>query len=99
MDGTVVRYSLKSREPMTANIDLSYSQIRSIVMQMPSAERKMLFDELRDLSLNEHSLLPYSIDELNARMDEAEDDIRNNRYFVAEDMHAQLEQKYPWLCK
>lgn len=41
----------------------------------------------------------YTIDELNVRIDEAEEDIRCGRCYSAEEMHVKLEQKYPWLCK
>jgi len=83
---------------MTASIDLSYSQIRNIVMQMPIAERRRLSEELNEQAVSE-SIHPYTMEELNARIDEAEDDIANGRFFAAEDMHGYFEQKYPWLCK
>ena len=41
----------------------------------------------------------YTLDELNARIDEAENDIDAGRVYTSEQVHDILEKKYPWLCK
>ena len=64
-------------------------------MQMPSSEQLKLSQELQMIH---HKPSAYTLDEINARIDEAEDDIANGRVFAAEEMHSQLEQKHPWLC-
>ncbi len=85
----------------TATISLDYNQIRNIVMQMPLQEKRRLSEELEEFyatSVSEE-LPPYTMAEINARINEAEDDIVNGRVYSAEEMHKSLEEKYPWLCE
>lgn len=85
----------------TATISLDYNQIRNIVMQMPLQEKRRLSEELEEFyatSVSEE-LPPYTMAEINARINEAEDDIANCRVYSAEEMHKSLEEKYPWLCE
>lgn len=44
-------------------------------------------------------LAPYSMEEINARIDEAEADIDAGRVYTSEQAHKMIEAKYPWLCK
>lgn len=44
-------------------------------------------------------LTPYIMEEINARIDEAEADIDAGRVYTSEQMHKMMEAKYPWLCK
>ena len=44
-------------------------------------------------------LPPYTMAEINARINEAEDDIANGRVYPADEMHKSLENKFPWLCE
>ena len=85
----------------TATINLDYNQIRNIVMQMPHQEKKRLFEELDDFYATSVSedLPPYTMAEINARINEAEDDIANGRVYPADEMHKSLENKFPWLCE
>ena len=85
----------------TATISLDYNQIRNIVMQMPLQEKRRLSEELEEFyatSVSEE-LPPYTMAEINAIINEAEDDIANGRVYSAEEMHKSLEEKYPWLCE
>ena len=85
----------------TATISLDYNQIRNIVMQMPLQEKRRLSEELEELYATSVSedLPPYTMAEINARINEAEDDIANGRVCSADEMHKSLEDKYPWLCE
>ena len=85
----------------TATINLDYNQIRNIVMQMPLQEKKRLLEELDDFYATSVSedLPPYTMAEINARINEAEDDIANGRVYPADEMHKSLENKFPWLCE
>ena len=69
-------------------------------MQMPLQEKKRLFEELDDFYATSVSedLPPYTMAEINARINEAEDDIANGRVYPADEMHKSLENKFPWLC-
>lgn len=47
----------------------------------------------------QEDLTPYTIEEINARIDEAEADIDAGRVYTSEQMHKMMEAIYPWLCK
>lgn len=47
----------------------------------------------------QEDLTPYTMEEINARIDEAEADIDAGRVYTSEQMHKMMEAKYPWLCK
>lgn len=47
----------------------------------------------------QEELTPYTMEEINARIDEAEADIDAGRVYTSEQMHKMMETKYPWLCK
>lgn len=95
------KYLIDNQDMTTATINLDYNQIRNIVMQMPLQERQRLSDELNELSAScvSEDLPHYSMAEINARIDEAEDDIANGRVYSSEEMHNSLEDKFPWLCE
>lgn len=51
-----------------------------------------------DAQRMEQDLLPFTIEELNARIDEAEAEIDNNILgFTVEEVHNMMINKYPWL--
>lgn len=47
----------------------------------------------------QEDLVPYTMEEINARIDEAEADIDAGRVYSSEQVHKMMEAKYPWLCK
>ena len=42
---------------------------------------------------------PFTMEEINRRLDKAEDDMKAGRTMSCESVHEQLEQKFPWLCE
>lgn len=44
-------------------------------------------------------LRPYTMEELNKRIDEAEAEIEAGETLSSQELFAQMEHKYPWLCK
>lgn len=44
-------------------------------------------------------LRPYTMEELNERIDEAEAEIEAGETLFSQELFAQMEYKYPWLCK
>lgn len=48
---------------------------------------------------NQENLSSYTMEEINARIDEAEADIDAGRVYTSEQVHKMMEDKYPWLCK
>lgn len=45
------------------------------------------------------ALRPYTIEELHARADEAMAEIEAGEVMTSEEVFAEMEHKYPWLCK
>lgn len=45
------------------------------------------------------NLRPYTMEELNARIDEAEAEIEGGETLSSQELFEHLENKYPWLCK
>lgn len=44
-------------------------------------------------------VLPYTMEAINARIDEAENDIDTGQTYTSQQMHDIMEKKYTWLCK
>lgn len=44
-------------------------------------------------------LTPYTLEELEARIDEAEAEIERGETISSQELFLNLEHKYPWLCK
>lgn len=59
---------------------------------------KALKKEAKAKSAKE-ALKPYTMEELNERIDESEADEKAGRAHTCEQVHAMMEEKYPWLCK
>lgn len=47
----------------------------------------------------EEWLRPFTMEELHRRMDEAEAEIEAGEVMTSEEVFAEMERKYPWLCK
>lgn len=52
-----------------------------------------------ELDARRMDLTPYTVEEINARIDEAEADIDAGRVYTSEQMHKMMEAQYPWLWK
>ena len=44
-------------------------------------------------------LRPYTMEEINRRLDEAEAEIEAGEVLTSEEVFAEMERKYPWLCR
>lgn len=53
----------------------------------------------KSATTNQENLSSYTMEEINARIDEAEADIDAGRVYTSEQVHKMMEDKYPWLCK
>lgn len=41
----------------------------------------------------------YTMEELNARIDQALDDAKSGKTYTCDEVYSMMESKYPWLCK
>ena len=49
--------------------------------------------------LKKETPAPYTVEELNARIDQALDDAKAGKVHTCEEVYSMMESKYPWLCK
>lgn len=55
--------------------------------------------DARRMEISREIMQINDIEEINARIDEAEADIDAGRVYSSEQVHKMMEAKYPWLCK
>ena len=77
----------------TASLNNLWSQI----LALPASDRQWLRDKL-DV-YEEERLTPYTMDEINAWIDESEADEEAGRTYTCAEVQQMMEAKYPWLCK
>ena len=77
----------------TASLNNLWSQI----LALPASDRQWLRDKL-DMYEEEH-LTPYTMEEINAWIDESEADEEAGRTYTCAEVQQMMEAKYPWLCK
>lgn len=53
----------------------------------------------KQAAIKVEKLRPYTLEELDARIDEAEAEIEAGEVMTNEEVFANMERKYPWLCK
>lgn len=61
-----------------------------------SEQLNAIMDESQDM---EPHLPPISYSELRNRLQQAAEDARQGHVYACEDIHSNLENKYPWLCE
>lgn len=72
------------------------------ILALPVSDRRWLRDKLNVYEEEQElqtSPQPYTLEELNARLDESEADEAAGREYTGEQVKHFLETKYPWLCK
>lgn len=67
------------------------------------SDSRQLLDKVKKLLRKEakarEQLTPYTLEELNARIDEAETQIEAGEVLTNDEVFNRMERKYPWLCK
>ena len=62
--------------------------------------RRWLADKLyQSVEAEEERLTPYTMEEINAWIDESEADEEAGRTYTCAEVKRMMETKYPWLCK
>ena len=75
------------------NATASLNNLWSQILALPASDRQWLRDKL-----DEH-LAPYTMEEINAWIDESEADEEAGRTYTCAEVQQMMEAKYPWLCK
>ena len=79
----------------TASLNNLWSQI----LALPASDRQWLRDKLDVYEEEEERLAPYTMEEINAWIDESEADEEAGRTYTCAEVRQMMETKYPWLCK
>ena len=80
----------------TASLNNLWSQI----LALPASDRQWLRDKLDVYEEEEEErLAPYTMEEINAWIDESEADEEAGRTYTCAEVQQMMEAKYPWLCK
>ena len=70
---------------------------------LPAGDRHWLASKLYDYEevyeKEEERLTPYTMEEINAWIDESEADEEAGRTYTCAEVKQMMEAKYPWLCK
>ena len=85
------------------NATLSVQELWSQIRMLPAGERHWLANKLYDYEEvyeeEEERLTPYTMEEINAWIDESEADEEAGRTYTCAEVQQMMEAKYPWLCK
>ena len=84
-------------EPSVPFLDFKTSIVEKIWRLDSLNLLSAISDLLTKNSLQEPELKPYTMDEINQKIDERLDDIRNGRVYTAEEFKKKMEEDIPWL--
>ena len=85
------------------NATLSVQELWSQIRMLPVGERHWLANKLYDYEEvyeeEEERLTPYTMEELNARIDRSLADAKAGRTYTSDEVRQFMEAKHPWLCE
>ena len=82
------------------NATLTVQDLWSLILALPASDRRWLQDKLEVYEEEEEEhLTPYTMEEINAWIDESEADEEAGRTYTCAEVRQMMETKYPWLCK
>lgn len=92
-------YPQHEEKPTMANEPVvAYQRIAS-AMSCTSHSLKRGYTQEEIDEMDAEWLRPFTMEELNRWMDEAETEIEAGEVLTSEEVFAEMERKYPWLCK
>ena len=78
----------------------SLNNLLSQILALPASDRQWLRDKLDVYEEEEEErLAPYTMEEINARIERSLADAKAGRVHTTEEVRRMMETKYPWLCK
>lgn len=78
-------------------ITLSSEGLWSMLQSLSPDTKRWLGEKLIEASKEEEHLAPYTMEEINAWIDEAEADFAAGRYLTAEEADREVREALPWL--
>ena len=82
------------------NANLSVNQLWHLAQSLSADNKRWLAEKLyQSVEEEEEHLTPYTMEEINAWIDESEADEEAGRTYTSAEVKQMMETKYPWLCK
>lgn len=84
------------------NATLSLEGILQMLQSLSTDNKRWLAEKLYqsvEEEKEEERLTPYTMEEINAWIDESEADEEAGRTYTCAEVRQMMETKYPWLCK
>ena len=83
------------------DVTLSLESILQMLQPLSADDKRWLGEKLIEESRDEEEehLTPYTMEEINAWIDESEADEEAGRTYTCAEVKQMMEAKYPWLCK
>ena len=75
----------------------SLNNLWSQILALPASDRQWLRDKLNVHEEEEERLTPYTMEEINAWIDESEADFAAGRCLTAEEANREVREALPWL--
>ena len=80
------------------NATLTVQDLWSLILALPASDRRWLQDKLEVYEEEEEErLTPYTMEEINAWIDESEADFAAGRYLTNEEANREVREALPWL--
>ena len=80
-------------------ITLSSEGLWDMLQSLTPDTKRWLGEKLIKASKEEERLAPYTMEEINARIERSLADAKAGRVHTTEEVRRMMETKYPWLCK
>lgn len=82
------------------NTHLSATQLWDMAQSLSTDNRRWLAEKLyRSVEAEEEHLAPYTMEEINARIDRSLADAKAGRTYTSDEVKRIMEAKHPWLCE
>jgi len=78
-------------------ITLSSDALWNMLQSLSPDTKRWLGEKLIEASEEEQRLTPYTMEEINQWLDEAEKDFKAGRYLTAEEANKEVKEALPWL--
>ena len=80
-------------------ITLSSDALWNMLQSLSPDTKRWLGEKLIEASEEEQRLTPYTMEEINARIERSRANIKAGRVHTTEEVRRMIENKHPWLCE
>ena len=80
-------------------ITLSSDALWAMLQSLSPDAKRWLDEKLIESSKEEERLTPYTMEEINARIERSRANIKAGRVHTTEEVRRMIENRHPWLCE